>query len=158
MSLLPRSRKRPELQPMIHSKSRRSGFTLLEMMFVFVLIGILATLVTVNVRYYLIKGKQNAARAEISSICTALETFYSVNGRYPTNSEGLAILTQKTEKQPEPLLKQLPVDPWDHPYQYNTPGRNSPYEVICFGSDGRAGGTGADQDIVSWDLKGTAAK
>src|SRR5947208_3244073 len=123
----------------------RVGFTLLEMMFVFVLIGILATLVTVNVRYYLLKGKQNAARAEISSICQALETFYGVNGRYPDNSEGLAILTQKSEKSPEPILKQLPTDPWAHPYQYNQPGREGPYEVICFGADGKSGGSGADK-------------
>jgi len=124
------------------------------MMFVFVLIGILATLVTVNVRYYLLKGKQNAARAEVSSICTALDTFYSANSRYPDNEEGLAILTKVSEKQPEPLLKQIPRDPWGHDYQYNRPGRdNNPYEVICFGADGRPSGTGADQDIGSWNLK-----
>jgi general secretion pathway protein G len=128
------------------------------MMFVFVLIGILATLVTVNVRYYLLKGKQNAARAEISSICAALETYYSVNDRYPDNSQGLAALTEHSEKHPEPLLKQVPIDPWGHPYQYNRPGREGPYEVICFGADGRAGGAGADKDIVSWDLKETASK
>ena len=131
-------------------RARRRGFTLLEMMFVFVLIGILATLVTVNVRYYLLKGKQNAARAEISSICTALETFFSATGHYPDNSEGLAVLTHTSEKQPEPLLKQLPIDPWGHPYQYNRPGRSAPYEVICFGADGRAGGEGRDADIGSW--------
>jgi general secretion pathway protein G len=113
--------------------------------------------VTVNVRYYLLKGKQNAARAEISSICTALETFFSVNGRYPENEEGLAVLAQTSEKQPEALLKRLPVDPWGHQYQYNKPGRGTEkYEVICFGADGRAGGEGADQDIASWDLKETA--
>jgi general secretion pathway protein G len=128
------------------------------MMFVFVLIGILATLVTVNVRYYLLKGKQIAARAEISTICGSLEVFHSVNGRYPDNSEGLTVLTQRSEKQPEPLLPQIPMDPWGHPYQYNQPGRNGPYEVICFGADGRPGGTGADKDIVSWDLKDTGTK
>src|SRR3954467_6923753 len=95
-------------------RRRQRGFTLLEMMFVFVLIGILATLVTVNVRYYLLKGKQNAARAEVSSILTALETFYSTNNRYPDNEEGLAVLTKVSEKQPEPLLKQIPKDPWGH--------------------------------------------
>ena len=138
------------------ARRRGRGFTLLEMMFVFVLIGILATLVTVNVRYYLLKGKQNAARAEISSICTALETFFSVNGRYPENDEGLAILAQTSEKQPEALLKRVPVDPWGHAYQYNRPGRAGPYEVICFGADGRAGGEGADKDIASWNLKEAA--
>src|SRR3954453_19463879 len=100
-----------QAKPLKGARGRRAAFTLLEMMFVFVLIGILATLVTVNVRYYLLKGKQNAARAEVSSICTALEPFYSTNSRYPDNEESLAILTKVSAKQPEPLLKQVPKDP-----------------------------------------------
>jgi general secretion pathway protein G len=134
---------------------RREGraFTLLEMLFVFILIGLLAGLVTVNARTYLVKGKQNAARAEISSICTAIETFNTAFNRYPTNEEGLAVLSQKSEKFPEPLLKQVPVDPWGHAYQYNTPGKREPYEVTSFGADGRPGGAGADSDISSVNLK-----
>jgi general secretion pathway protein G len=136
---------------------RARAFTLLEMLFVFILIGLLASLVTVNARHYLVKGKQNAARAEISSICTALETFNSTFGRYPTNEENLAILSQKSEKFPDPLLKQIPVDPWGHPYQYNTPGKRDAYEVISFGADGHSGGTGADADISSTNLKEPAS-
>jgi general secretion pathway protein G len=136
---------------------RARAFTLLEMLFVFILIGLLASLVTVNARHYLVKGKQNAARAEISSICTALETFNSTFGRYPTNEENLAILSQKSEKFPDPLLKQIPVDPWGHPYQYNTPGKRDAYEVISFGADGHSGGTGADADISRTNLKEPAS-
>ena len=48
----------------------------------------------------------------------------------------------------------VPVDPWGRPYQYNQPGRDGePYEVICFGADGREGGTGGDADITSSDLR-----
>lgn len=140
------------------TRSLRGGFSLLEMMFVFVLIGLLAGLVTVNARYYLVRSKQNAARAEISSICSALETYYSAAGRYPDNEEGLAVLAKKSEQFPEPLLKQPPRDPWGHDYQYNRPGRNGPYEVICFGADGREGGSGGDKDIGSWDLKEPTGK
>jgi general secretion pathway protein G len=122
---------------------------------VLALMAILAGIVTVNVRHHLIEGKRNAAKTEISTIADALEGFYSTYGRYPTNEEGLAILSQKTDKLPEPLLKQAPLDPWNHPYQYDRPGKNGePYEVVCFGADGREGGEGADQDIYSWDLKG----
>ena len=131
----------------------RRGFSLLEMMFVFVLIGLLAGLVTVNARYYLVRGKQNAARTEIARIATALETFYSATGRYPDNDEGLAVLAARSDQVPEPLLNQAPRDPWGREYQYNRPGRDGPYEVVCFGADGRDGGDGADQDIGSWDLK-----
>ena len=121
------------------------------------LIGLLAGLVTISVRPMMTRGKQNAARAEISAICSALESFYSIHGRYPTNDEGVAILHRTTETT-EALLSQQPKDPWSRDYQYNTPGRNQPYEVICFGADGREGGTGADADIVSGNLKEGAAK
>ena len=134
------------------------GFSLVEFTAVLALMAIVAAIVTISVRPLMVKGKQDAARAEIGNICSALESFYSVYGRYPTNEEGLGILRQKTEKLTEPLLTRAPIDPWGHPYQYNTPGRDGPYEVICFGADGRAGGEGADKDIASWDLKQAVKK
>jgi len=139
--------------------SKKKAFSLVEMTAVLALMAILAGIVTVNVRHHMIVGKQNVARTEIATICDALEAFYAANGRYPSTDQGLAVLTQKTDKAPEPLLKQLPIDPWGHPYQYNTPGRTGePYEVICFGADGREGGDGADADIYSWDLKNVGAQ
>ena len=132
----------------------RGGFSLVELMVVFVLIGLLAGLVTVNVRGSLIKGRQNAARAEISAIKNALEQFYIDESRYPTNAEGLTILTQTSGKRPQALLNSVPKDPWGRPYQYNSPGRNNePYEVISFGADGKEGGDGGDADVASWNLK-----
>jgi general secretion pathway protein G len=134
---------------------RAAGFSLMEIMVVLVIIGMLAGLVTINVRGYMVRAKQNAARAEIATICQALETFYSLHDRYPTNDEGLAILSQKDERSGEPLLSQAPVDPWRHPYQYNQPGRNGPYEVLSLGADGKEGGeeSSANADIGSWDPK-----
>ena len=48
------------------------AFTLVELMVVVVIIGVLATIVTVSVTDYLVKGKQSAARAEIAQISNAL--------------------------------------------------------------------------------------
>jgi len=137
---------------------RTRGFSLIEFTVVLALIGLLAGIVTISVRPMLTRGKQNAARAEIASICQALEQFYSIYGRYPTNDEGLPALRKSTDRIPDPLLTQDPKDPWNRQYQYNQPGRAGPYEVICFGADGREGGTGADADIVSWDLKEGSGK
>ena len=131
----------------------RAAFTLVEVMIVIVIIGLLAGIVTVNVRSYLTKAKQNTARHEIATIVHAMETFYGTYGRYPTNDEGIAILTRPSEKLPEPLLNGKPVDPWGGPYQYNCPGSSGPYELICFGADGREGGDGVDADISSDNLK-----
>jgi len=140
------------------SDRKRHAFSLIEFTVVLALIGLLAGIVTIGVRPMLIRGKQNAARAEIAAIRQALEQFYSIYSRYPTNDEGLASLRKPSERITEPLLSQDPKDPWGRQYQYNAPGRVEPYEVICFGADGREGGTGADMDIVSWDLKEGSGK
>lgn len=133
----------------------RRGFSLLEMMVVLVLIGLLAAIVTANVRHYMARGKQNIAKVEVRTICDAVEAFNLAYGRYPSNEEGLAVLTQKTDKLTDPPLRQNQLtDPWGKPYQYNQPGRNNePFEVISYGADGREGGSGEDADIISWQLK-----
>jgi len=142
-----------------HSQRERrrpatAGFTLVEVMIVIVIIGLLAGVVTVNVRSYLIKAKQNTARREIATIVEALDHFYGAYDRYPTNEEGLAILTRPSEKLPEKPLNGEPTDPWGKAYQYNCPGGgDEPYEVICYGADGREGGEGVDADISSANLK-----
>jgi general secretion pathway protein G len=130
----------------------RRGFTLVELMVVIVLIGLLAGAVAMGTRSYLISGKQAVAKMEISRIVQALDTFYTVNDRYPTNDEGIDILAEASDQFPDGLLTKVPVDPWGHPYEYVHPGREKAYEVLCYGADGTEGGTGADQDISSVDL------
>jgi len=135
------------------SKRRRPvGFTLVELMVVIVLIGLLAGVVTMQTRSYLLAGKKSVAKVEIAKICQALDTFYSAFDRYPTNEEGLEVLTQGSDTFDEGLLSKLPRDPWRNRYEYVQPGREAPYEVICYGADGREGGEGADADISSCDL------
>ncbi len=135
------------------ARRRRNGFSLVELIVVMVIIGLLASLVVFRTRSYLIVSKQNAAKAEIARIVQALETFYSVYGRYPTNDEGIEILAQPSDEFEDGLLNKTPLDPWRRPYVYNNPGRKSAFEVICLGADGREGGTGADKDISSDDVE-----
>ena len=131
--------------------THRRAFTLVEIMIAVVIIGLLASVVTINVRSYLIKAQQNVAKQTLATTVQALETFYGLNNRYPTNEEGLEILCKPTEKDPEPLLKQFPIDPWGNPLQYNSMGKS--YELICYGADGKPGGTGADADIRADELQ-----
>ena len=137
-------------------RSRRSkGFSLVELLVVMVIIGMLASLVVFKTRSYLIASKQNAAKAEIAKMVQALESFYAAHDRYPTNDEGLEILVTGTEAFPDGLLNKVPTDPWKNAYQYNSPGRAGPFEVICLGTDGREGGEKAARDISSDDLDGS---
>jgi general secretion pathway protein G len=136
--------------------SRRAAFSLVELMVVVVIIGLLSSLVAVQTRSYLIASKQNAARAEISTMISALESFYADQSRYPTNDEGIAILKNGTPSFPDGFLKKLPLDPWGHAYEYMSPGANSPFEIICLGADGREGGDGGNADISSEALDAKA--
>jgi general secretion pathway protein G len=136
-------------------KNKRRAFTLLEIMVVVVIIGLLAGLVTVRVRSYLILSKQNVAKAEIKNMANAVDSFYLVHSRYPTNEEGLAVLLNKTKEFPDGLLDKIPKDPWKNDYVYNCPGRTladgrtAPFEIICYGADGREGGENENADIIS---------
>ena len=123
-------------------------------MVVLVIMGLLAGLVTIGVRGRMILAKQNAAKTELATIRDAIETFYTVEGRYPSSEEGIDVLVARTDKIPEPLLSTMPLDPWSNRYAYNAPGRNGPFEIICLGADGREGGEGADEDLSSDRLRG----
>ena len=132
----------------------RRGLTLVELMVVVVILGILATTVTVSVRDYLVTGKQNAARQEMAQIVSALELFYMENDRYPGNEEGVAVLLERNDRHPDGLLRGGDAnDPWGHPYQYVYPGLHGSFDLVCHGADGMEGGTGAASDIVSWETE-----
>ena len=145
------TRKQTDRMILVRSQTRRA-FSLVELMVVIVIIGLLAGTVTVGVRSYMIRSKQSIARTEIARIADALETFYLEFNRYPTNDEGLEILSEPNEKFPEPILSRLPKDPWKNPYAYLETGSTPPYEVASYGADGQEGGEGADSDILSSEL------
>jgi len=144
MSCSPRRRLSP--------RASAAGFTLVELMVVIVLIGLLAGAVTLATRSYLVSGKQSVAKLEISKICEAIDTFYTVYDRYPTNDEGLEALAEPSDRFEAGLLSKVPLDPWGNPYEYVHPARDAAYEVISYGADGREGGEGADRDLSSRDL------
>lgn len=129
------------------------AFSLIEIMVVLVIIGLLAGLVTINVRGQLENAKRDAARTEIATLVEALELYYTRAGTYPANDEGLEALAEADAVTGEPLMKRTPLDPWGNTYQYNRPGREGPYEVVSLGADGQEGGEGADADLGSWPLE-----
>lgn len=139
--------------PFVTGHSLLRAFTLVELMVVVVILGLLATIVTVSVGDYLVKGKQTAARAEISQITTALQLYYTEFDRYPDNDEGLQALKKISPQHPQGILQGDLLDPWGRPYVYVYPGLHGVFDVVSFGADGQEGGTGADTDISSWELE-----
>ncbi len=125
----------------------RLGFSLVELIVVMVILGMLAGLVAVRTRGYLVNSRKNAVKAEIATVLKALETYRVDQARYPTEDEGLEILTQSTDTFPEGFLTKVPVDPWGNPYLYFV--SEDGVEVISLGSDGREGGEGEEADFSS---------
>jgi len=103
------------------------GFTLVEILVVITIIGLIMGLVGPRVLNYLGESKSKAARIQIESLASALDLYYLDNGRYPTSSEGLAALVQRSGNSPSwngPYLKGglVPGDPWDDPTSIGHPG------------------------------------
>lgn len=132
---------------------RKSGFTLVELMVVVVIVGVMATVVTLSVTDYLVTAKQNVARSEIATIKNALQLFFMENDRFPTYDEGIVILKKKSASHPSGILSSDLKDPWNHDYIYVYPGTHGAFDLVCYGADGQQGGTGANTDIASWDLE-----
>ena len=128
-----------------------SSFTLVELMVVVVILGVLATMVTVSVTDYLIQGKQSAARTEIAQISNALQLFYTEFDRYPDNDEGLALLKKPNAAHPHGILQGDLLDPWGYEYIYVYPGLHGAFDVCSYGANGQEGGIGGDGDICSWE-------
>lgn len=133
----------------------QAGFTLIELLVVMVILGLLAALVVPNYVRQGEKARIKTARTQIEMIGAALDTFRLDMGRYPSTQEGLEALRERTaggDRWDGPYLKkEVPKDPWGNPYVYRSPGDHEPYELMSYGADGVAGGSGDNADIKSWE-------
>ena len=120
-----------------------SGFTLIELMLVTVIIGILAGTVVVVFTGSATDARIDQARGEIKMYEGALELFaLDNNDTYPNS---LALLATGKKQ----YIRDLDMDPWNNPYNYEKPGRKHPksYDLYSSGPDGQKG-TG--DDIAEW--------
>ncbi|MBU1215326.1 MAG: type II secretion system major pseudopilin GspG [Gammaproteobacteria bacterium] len=140
-----------------YSHTRHSGFTLIELMVVILIIGVLAALVVPKVMSRPDEARITAAKQDIATISQALNLYKLDNGRHPSTEQGLAGLVKKPTIAPIPnnwksegYLDRVPKDPWGTPYQYLQPGLHGVIDVFSLGADRASGGEGSDADIGSW--------
>lgn len=131
--------------------SLKSGFTLIEIMVVLVIIGILMALVVPNVMGRPDEARVTVAKADLQSIANALDMYKLDNFSYPSTQQGLEALVKKPSGAPEAkhwkqggYVKKMPVDPWGNPYQYLSPGAHGEYDVYSLGAKGAP----ADKDSI----------
>ena len=136
-------------------RAAQTGFTLIELMVVLVIIGVLAALIVPNVLDRADDARATAARTDVNNLMQALKLYRLDNQRYPTAEQGLQALIARPSAPPvppnwKPYLDKLPADPWGRPYQYLNPGVKGEIDVMSFGADGQSGGEGKNADIGSW--------
>jgi general secretion pathway protein G len=123
-------------------------------MVVMVIIALFATIVGQRLFRNVEKAYQSTAKQQIAEFEGLLDTFRLDVGRYPTSEEGLQALRTKPgtlEGWDGPYAKKdIPVDPWKHPYIYRFPGQHGEYDLYSYGADGQEGGDGDNTDIVNW--------
>jgi general secretion pathway protein G len=135
----------------------------MEMIIVLSIIALLMGLVIMNLSPIQGIAQERKAKADIQALKIALSAYQLQTGAYPTKEQGLKSLWAKPTVEPipdnwRPVMEEEVLDPWNHPYQYDNPGKHNPdrYDVYSMGPDGQAG---TEDDIGNWsDTKSTASQ
>jgi general secretion pathway protein G len=140
---------------------KQSGFSLIEIMVVVVILGILASIVVPKIMSRPDEARRVKVRQDIQSIQSALDLYRLDNGFYPSTDQGLKALVQKPSSSPSPnhwhqYLKSVPIDPWDTPYLYLNPGQHGEIDIFTYGADGQPGGEGINAEIGNWEKQDTS--
>ncbi len=87
---------------------------------------------------------QTLARKSVDSLAVALGRYRYHVGRYPSDAEGLAALSEITPKKKGwngPYVNHVVKDPWGHDYVYACNGEGDVPTLYSKGADGKAGTT-----------------
>lgn len=119
-------------------RKRRSGFTLIEILLVVVIIGILAAVVTPRLGGHTKRANISAAKGNIAALGLAIDTYEVHNGYLPPTLNALVVKSNE-DNWLGPYVKRIPLDPWKRPFIYTVKGNQ--YDLICVGPDGAQGGS-----------------
>jgi general secretion pathway protein G len=142
----------------METKRVRSGFTMVELMAVIVIIGLLAGVVAINVVGKIDKARVTATKANLKILHSAANQFKMDTGRFPSEELGLDDLvvqpTDVTNWDPSGYLQttEIPKDAWGNEFYYQMyTDTGKPFVIISWGADGEEGGEGYDTDLYSTD-------
>ncbi len=139
---------------------RSSGFTLIEVLVVVVILGILATVIVPRIMGRPEEARRTKSMMDIKSIETALNLYKIDSGSFPTTEQGLEALVEKPATGEIPrkwrdggYLAKVPKDPWGNVYIYLSPGEHGDYDLVSYGPDGEKGGEGKFADVNNWEIE-----
>ena len=136
----------------------RSGFTMVELMAILIIIGLLATLVVTKVADQIDKARVTTTKANLKTLHTSVNQFKMDTGRFPAEEEGLMALIEQPSDieswEPGGYLEttEIPRDAWGEEFVYERfPESGKPFVIKSFGADKEEGGEDYDADLLSTD-------
>jgi general secretion pathway protein G len=138
----------------------RSGFTLVEIMAVVIIIGLLAAVAANNFLGQTDKAKVKTTQATLKTLQAAVIMYKMDTGQFPTEEVGLTALVEQPADvenwEPGGYLQttKVPKDAWGNEFVFQlNPESGKPFVVISYGADGQEGGEGYDADLLSTDAE-----
>lgn len=132
------------------ARARQRGFTILEIVIVFILIAGLMAFVLPKIFQQSQKANWQQAQLKLRTLSGEIEMYKLEVGRYPENLQALAKQPAGADRWNGPYAKEDELkDAWGNDYRYTVPGTNKPYDLVSLGADGREGGEGENKDIVN---------
>lgn len=136
----------------MYKAGNSSGFSLIELLVVLIILGLIAGLVVPNIMQRGEDAKLRAAEAEVQRLSMAVDEFYLDNGRPPNELRELVQKPGNASNWNGPYVNESNMqDPWQNNYQYRYPGEHRSFDIWSHGADGSPGGEGANSDIKNWD-------
>ncbi len=136
----------------------RSGFTMVELMAMLIIIGLLATLVVTKVTSQIDRARVTTTKANLKILHSAVNQFKMDTGRFPAEDEGLMVLVEQPgdviNYEPGGYLEttEISMDGWGQEFVYELyPDTGKPFVIISYGADGQEGGEDYDADLFSTD-------
>jgi prepilin-type N-terminal cleavage/methylation domain-containing protein len=111
---------------MKHLRTNNSGFSLVELMIVIVIIGVLAAVAVPIYNNNVRKAKMSEADAALGSIRTQLRVYYGENGSYPVATDQYVITADWADVRSGELTGTYFTD---SSYQYT--GDGTDYTISC---------------------------
>jgi general secretion pathway protein G len=128
-----------------------SGFSLLEMLAVIVLIGIVAGIVVNQVGKNVDKGKWNAGKAQLQKLAMSIEAYGLDNGGPPERLEDLVSKPSNAPNWKSGYAKESDLkSPFGSAFGYKKPGEHGDFDIVFYGKDGKPGGEEYNADHGNW--------
>ena len=95
------------------------------------------------------RARYNLAKSQVQTLAEKVQQYENDTGTLPNSLEDLVSAPGNASGWLGPYAKAGELkDPWNHPFEYRVPGDGQPFDLVCYGKDGKPGGESVDADIA----------